>query len=116
YTFECPKPRYLLTKKAAITGKRDEYPWSFPKVAMNAARISSQGYWCVAAFADDTGLITSQRFQNIWPAGYWTTNCLAAVINGPIANLYLAFHENKRDIHVKTIRKIPLPILTAREI
>ena len=115
YAFELPEPRYLMTQKTALVGDRDQYPWSFPKVSMNAAR-KSRGYWCIVAFVDDHGLITSQRFQNIWPAGYWTAGCLAAVLNGPIANLYLALHENKRDLHVTRIRKIPLPKLTTKEI
>jgi type I restriction-modification system DNA methylase subunit len=115
HAFECPAPRYILTKEGSTVGNRIHYPWSFPKAVMNAARVSS-GIWCIVAFADYNGLITSQRFQNLWPTGYWTANCLTAVLNGPVAGLYLAVRENKRDLHIGRIREIPLPRLNAAAI
>jgi hypothetical protein len=91
-------------------------PWAQPKVILNAVRVS-RGRWKIAAFADDTGLVCSQRFHAVWPKDQrWTTKALAAVLNAPIACAWVTLHEHKRDIRKRTLLRIPLPQLSAVDI
>ena len=83
---------------------------------MNAARVS-RGPWTIAAFADDTGLVCSQRFHAVWPKDQrWTAKSLAAVLNAPVACAFVALQENKRDIRKQTLLRLPLPQFNAVDI
>ncbi len=116
FCFQAPPSEYLCTKPEARRRNAFELPWQQPKVIMNAARIS-RGPWKIAAFADDTGLMCSQRFHAVWPKDRrWTTKGLAAVLNAPVACAFVALQENKRDIRKQTLLRVPLPQLSAVEI
>jgi hypothetical protein len=116
FCFQAPLSEYLCTKPAYRRRNAFELPWKQPKVIMNAARVSRE-HWTIAAFADETGLMCSQRFHAVWPKDQrWTTKGLAAVLNAPVACAFVALQENKRDIRKQTLLRIPLPQLSAVDI
>ena len=80
-----------------------------PKVILNAARIS-RGPWRLAAFVDRDQNVCSQRFHGLWPTTKEVTcECLAAILNGPIANIFATSQEPGRDNRKRTIQDIPCP-------
>jgi hypothetical protein len=86
-----------------------DLPWGTPKVIANAARIS-RGLWRVAAFVDAGGNAYSQRFIGCWPKSDRTPpECIAAVLNSPLANAFVAAHERGRDNQIRTFNAIPVP-------
>jgi hypothetical protein len=83
---------------------------------MSASRFS-RDLWCVAAFADEEGLVCYQKFTALWPSGDWTIKSLAAVLNGPLAAAFVGVREDK--IHIRSrdiLKKIPLPKLDKGDI
>lgn len=116
YAFQCPPTAYLSTRPEDRRRGDLDAAWGDPKVIANAARLS-RGAWKVAAFVDERGLVCSQRFHAIWPTGdTWGPHAIAAVINGPIANAFVAAREGARDVTVETMRAIPLPRLSDIEL
>lgn len=107
--FLAPPTEYLCVKPECRRGNAFDLPWNQPKVVMNAVRVS-RGPWRVAAFADEKGLLFSQSFTCLWPSEGWTVKSLAAVLNGPVVNAFIATHE-KMHIRKKTLARIPLPRL-----
>jgi len=91
-----------------------ELPWSEPKVFLNAARVS-RGPWAAVAFSDLSGLVGTQRFHALWPKAPWTPKSVAALLNSPLANAFIAVHQFKRDISKKAVGRIPLPRWEANE-
>ena len=58
------------------------------------------------------GRICAQRFHAFWlNEGGPPLEMVAAVLNGPIANAYLAAHQRDRDNHIIKLEKIPIPLL-----
>lgn len=113
--FETPPVVYLNMEPEHQRGAAHQLKWHLPKTFLNAAR-ASRGPWANVAFSDESGLVGSQRFHAIWPRNPWTTKSLAAVLNGPVACAFVATRENKRDIRVQTVRKIPLPSLEKNDV
>jgi len=109
--FETPEPRFLAADPKLIKGKKRFLPWSANKVVTNAARVSL-GFWCSIAFAEEEGLLLTQRFHCIWPLVDWSARTIAAVLNGPLANAFISVRENKRDIHGQTLKQLPIPVLS----
>ena len=64
----------------------------------------------LAATADFTGLLCYQTFTAIWPHNPELTVPLAAVLNGPVANAFLAMREIRHNRNA-SVKKIPLPHL-----
>src|SRR6185369_12093773 len=91
-----------------------DLPWDDSKVVMNAVRVS-RGPWRIAAFADESGLLFSQSFTCLWPSNGWTAKSLAAVLNGPVVNAFIATHE-KKHVRKKTLARAPLPRLSPLDI
>jgi hypothetical protein len=113
---------FFLPRRTDYVSVRDEdqhpshretfkYPWNEPKVVVGAAR-GSRDRWRVKAASDSDGLVFSQRFVSVWPNRKWSIDCLAAVINGPVASAFVATRETGRDNRTRTIREIPLPNLS----
>ena len=111
FCYETPGACYLSTRKEDRLLNAFDWPWERPKVVANAATIS-RGPWRLAAFPDEEGLVCSQRFFGIWPCAEWKVNSLSAVLNGPVANAFVAVNEDKRDNRKSTLQGIPLPLLT----
>ena len=87
--FQSPVTVFLRTNPEYRLLNAWELPWKRSKVLFNASRIS-RGQWCLAAFEDQNGLIASQNFHALWPENHWTTKTFAAVLNGPVANAFVA--------------------------
>ena len=116
FSFLTPPTEYLCVRPDCQRGGAFNLPWDSPKIVMNAVRVS-RGPWCVAAFADESGLLCSQSFTCLWPfKGDWTVKSLAAVLNGPVANAFIATRERKIHIRKSTLEGVPLPKLRSFEI
>jgi len=84
-------------------------PWSTPKILCNAARLS-RGYWRLAAVVDRSELIASQQFVGLWPkTPAFDLDALAALLNGPIANAFMADHSTEKRFRIRTLLNVPLP-------
>ena len=119
YAFQPPRIKYLCVdrkhRRLRAPGAFD-LPWKSPKVIVNAARVS-RGWWRIAALPDASGLVCTQRFHTIWPeVPEWNVAILAAVLNGPVANAFVAAHEGIRDVTADTLRGVPLPRLDPRDV
>jgi hypothetical protein len=113
--FQAPPIAYLCTEDEYRRGRAWELPWDLPKVLVNASRIS-RGQWCLAAFEERGGLLASQNFHAVWPKEPWTPRALAAVLNGPIANAFMACHESEQQRSRKeTLKKIPMPEFASKD-
>jgi len=114
--FRTPTPVLLSVKKENLRGGAIEYSWDKPKVVMSASRVS-RDLWCVAAFADEKGLVCYQNFTALWPSGDWTIKSLAAVLNGPLAAAFVGLREDNIHIRIRDIlKRIPLPKLDKGDI
>ncbi len=109
--FQPPATHYLSFQKKDRLRNAFEFDWDKPKVFVNAATVS-RGAWRMAAFTDDAEHCCSQRFTTLWPSDGIPIEVIAAILNGPIANAFVACRENKLDIRKKTIQSIPIPSLT----
>lgn len=72
--------------------------------------------WRVAAFADFDGLACFETFFAIWPKDPALTVPLAAVLNGPVANAYLAVHCGRREFTIKAVDQIPFPQFSGHQL
>jgi len=107
FCFTVPDTRYLDTRPEHQKGNSYKYKWDSPKVFLNAVTKSRRG-WRIAAFADQQGLVGYQNITGIWTSGY-DLIALAAVLNGPLANAFVATREGKRHITIDTLKSIPVP-------
>jgi hypothetical protein len=101
---------YLDCNKSSKRGNALEYSWEKPKVIANAFRLS-RGPWRIAACPDRTGLICSQQFFGIWPVknSHVGVNTIAAFLNSPLANAFLAVHAPTKGFRVGILKKLPIP-------
>lgn len=87
------------------------HDWSQPKLIASATRLS-RGAWCIGAFIDYEGLLCSQQFFGLWPVVPLNAIELAAlcgVVNGPVANAFLAINSPKDRFRASVIGDIPIP-------
>ncbi len=113
HAFERPETRYLSMRPEDQKGNAYKRQWDRPKVLLNAIR-KSRGAWRLAAFADFDGLVCYQNLAAIWPNEPENTVALAAVLNGPIANAFVATRE-ERHVPNETLEAIPIPSFTAEQ-
>ncbi len=83
-------------------------PWDEPKLIVNAGRLS-RGPWVMSASVDESGLVCYQNLHGVWLDETVPLEVGAAVLNGPVANAFIAVREGKRHIRVDTLRSVPLP-------
>jgi hypothetical protein len=114
HAFRLPPTAFLSVRKDDQLYDSFDLPWDKPKVFLNAARKSHDA-WRLAAVADFAGLLCYQTFTAIWPHDPRLTIPLAAILNGPVANAFLATREIKHN-RIHTIRRIPMPRLADRDI
>lgn len=112
--FALPAPEFLSCRPEDQYNQIFELDWKRPKVVINATRFDRYD-WRVAAAPDMTGMVFSQRFIIAWPRHPWTPNCLAGVLNGPLASAFLAEFDPTQDIRTNTVKRIPTPDLTESE-
>ena len=103
---------YLNVSQDRMRGSAYRHPWEERKVVVNAAR-RTRGAWPIAASIDYLGVVCYQNFHGIWPNDSISLETLAAILNGPVSNAYVATREGKRDVHRKTLLGIPIPDLHA---
>jgi hypothetical protein len=87
------------------------YGWSEPKILLNAGRFG-RGYWRHAAAVDRKGLYASQQFVGLWPrpgVEGVDLDALAAVLNGPLANAFMADHSSEKRLRIETLLAVPIP-------
>jgi len=107
--------KYLNVDPAVMRRKAYLLPWHEKKVIVNSARIG-RGPWRMVVAIDELGLVCSQRFHGIWPKGDTALELIAAVLNGPVANVLLSASETTRDNLIRRLKAIPLPRLSAHDI
>jgi len=114
-SFQKPSIKHLNFDEEFRYREAFDLPWAQPKVIMNKTR-RSRGMWCVSAFADLEGLACYRTFIPVWPKDPALTVAVAAVLNGPVANAFIAAHSSKTFITHDNINAIPFPILSSRRI
>ena len=108
FAFECPPTAYLDMSEEERRGNAHDYAWSQPKVILNS-KTKSRGPWRIAAFTDTEGLACYQTFTAVWPNRQSDLITLTAVLNGPVANAFVATREGKTDITNDTLEAVPVP-------
>lgn len=114
YCFLTPQTMYLDLKPEHQRGNAWTHAWNKPKVILNAATKSRRG-WRIAAFHDQHGLTGYQNITGVWSETYDLV-ALTAVLNSPVANAFVATREGKRHITIETLKNIPLPRFTLRQV
>jgi hypothetical protein len=115
--FASPKPVWLDYRERYVRRGFDQ-TWSEPKLILNASRLS-RGPWRIAAFADFDGLLYSQQFYGMRPVGSVSRLqllALSAVLNGPVANAYIAVHSPAERFRISALDKIPIPARIPEEV
>ena len=113
--FEVPPLMYLDVRPDDQRSLSYQRPWSLPKVILRKSRVS-RGKWRLAAFPDSSGITCYQTYYGVWPSdksGVIDEVVLAAILNGPVANAFIADHEGTRDITAAVLRTMPMPMLSA---
>jgi hypothetical protein len=112
FIFETPEIKYLSVKPE--DQRRGGYllDWQKPKaIIYKFAR--SRGPWRMAAFPDNEGLACSGAYIGVWPRSpshdEWT---LAAILNSPLANAFVATREGKFHVTIETLKLLPMPYFT----
>lgn len=84
--------------------------WNEPKILCNATRLS-RGYWRLAAAVDHHGRRATQQFMGLWPRPgvEIDLDALAAVINGPVVNAFLAEHSFDKRFRIGKLEEAPVP-------
>jgi hypothetical protein len=83
--------------------------WEHPKVVVPTACTSS-GLWRYAAAIDKSGRIVSRRFYAVWSnIASISIEFLAALLNSPLAQVFVYAYSGKRDIPARLYRSIPVP-------
>ena len=104
------KPVHLNLSLERMRGSAYRHPWHERKLIVNAAR-RKRGAWPIAASIDYQGLVCYQNFHGVWPNCALSLESLAAILNGPVANAFVATREGKRDVQIQTLEGIPFPKL-----
>ena len=104
---------YLDTRPEKLQGNAIKRPWNKPKIIVNAGRLSTGG-WRMAAMPDVAGLLLSQQFFGLWPSVALSDMELlafSALLNGPVANAFIAAHNPAKGIRIYNLERIPVPFL-----
>ena len=109
--FVLPSPVWLDCRPDRLLYKAIDLPWELPKLIVNAGRLS-RGPWRAAATLDKEGLVCSQQFFGLWPHEAVSDVQLltfAAILNGPLANAFLAIHSPANRMRISAVEQIPVP-------
>lgn len=107
-----PRPLWLDFRSEHLR-RGAAHDWMRPKLVASATRLS-RGAWCIGAFVDNTGLLCSQQFFGLWPLGALTAQeltTLCGVLNGPVANAFLAINSPKDRFRASVVGNVPIPAL-----
>ena len=109
--FTLQEPVFLDCRRGRLRGHAIDLPWGSPKLVVNAARLSRRA-WRIGAVLDRRGLVCSQQFFGLWPKREVTGLQFlgfAAVLNGPVANAFLAAHSPAKGIRISAVKQVPVP-------
>ncbi|WP_064713518.1 N-6 DNA methylase [Rhizobium bangladeshense] len=115
--YQPPKPMWLDFREDHIR-RAFNHDWSRPKLIASAARLS-RGAWCIGSFVDLEGVLCSQQFFGLWPVEQLTSSqlfALSAILNGPVANAFLAMNSPKDRFRVSVVRDVPIPALLPKKL
>jgi hypothetical protein len=111
-TFQTPSLKYLNVAPQEQRRNSWQYDWSRPKAILPKARVS-RGRWRMVSFADRAGIVCHHTFYGVWPKSEdYDEVILAAVLNSPVANAFVATREGNRDITAEVLKLIPVPKFT----
>jgi hypothetical protein len=114
--FQEPGMAYLNRQEKYQRGRSFQFDWHLPKAIVNQA-ARSRGAWRLAAFADSEGVIAYQSFIGVWSkSSDYDEHILAAILNSPVANAFVAGREGKKNITLETLEEIPVPKFTSAQI
>jgi hypothetical protein len=108
--YQNPTPVWLDFREENVRRGFD-HDWTQPKIIASATRLR-RGAWCIGAFVDTEGMLCSQQFFGLWPVSPLSKSellALAAIMNGPVANAFLAVNSPKDRFRVSVLRDVPLP-------
>ena len=63
----------------------------------------------MSAFADNEGVACTTGFYGVWPKKNYDETILAAILNGPLANAFVATREGKTNVTKEIVKQIPVP-------
>jgi hypothetical protein len=107
--FQIPSLKYLNIDPLEQRRNSWQYDWAKPKAILPKARVS-RGRWRMVSFADRVGVTCHHTFYGVWPkTDQYDEVILAAVMNSPIANAFVATREGGRDITAEVLKLIPVP-------
>jgi len=113
--FELPRLYYLSFLPEHERGCSYNRAWEQPKAIVNKS-TRSRGPWRMAAFADTEGVSFYQTYIGVWPTTpEYDEVILAAILNSPLANAFVAAREGKTDITLETLKDLPVPRFTAAQ-
>ena len=104
-------PPWLDCRPGKVRGNSMDQPWEVPKLVANAGRLS-RGPWRIGAALEQRELLHSQQFVGLWHRDTpEEAELLAyvAVINGPVANAFLAQHSPASRFRLHDLKRIPVP-------
>lgn len=110
FQFVLGEPQWLDAEPSKILAGGN-FRWSEPKIFCNSGRLS-RGYWRLAAAVDREGLLASQQLIGLWPhLGHEDVDldALAAIINSPVVNAYLAERSFDKRFRIAALEDAPLP-------
>ena len=102
---------WLDCREHELRGNAIRYAWDQPKLIANAVRLRRRA-WCFTASLDLQGWVCSQQFFGLWPRESLSENellTLTAILNGPVANAFLASHTQKRRFRISLLKQAPIP-------
>jgi hypothetical protein len=107
--FQVPTLKYLNVDPKEQRRNSWQYEWSRPKAILPKVRVS-RGRWRMVSFADHVGITCHETFFGVWPkSDQYDEVVLAAVLNSPVANAFIATREGSRDITAEILKLIPVP-------
>jgi hypothetical protein len=110
--YQVPAMSFLSMKPGDQRVSAWRNDWQKPKAILNKA-ARSRGPWRLAAFPDTEGVTCYQTFIGVWPTSdRFDEWLLAAILNSPVANAFVAAREGKTDVTIETLRSIPVPRFT----
>jgi hypothetical protein len=113
--FEVPRLYHLSFRPQDERGHSFNRPWEKPKAIVNKS-THSRGAWRMAAFPDSEGVPFYQTYIGVWPTTPdYDEVVLAAILNSPVANAFVATREGKTDNTVEVLKHIPVPRFTASQ-
>lgn len=109
--FALQNPVYLDCRRESLRHNAIDLPWDRHKLVVNGARLTRRS-WRIAAVLDRSGLVCSQQFVGLWPKRPVSDAELlafVAILNGPVANGFLATHSPAERIRIEDMKNLPIP-------